>query len=103
MVFAPRIELPADILERLRSRDEAAFAELVERVGPSLVHLAAQMLRSRDAAEDMVQDVFCRIWRQGERFAPKGTVVAYLFMAVRNRALNALEHDRIVERSHSAL
>lgn len=98
-----RIELPDDILPRLRAREEAAYNELVERVGPSLAQMAAQMVRSSDTAKDIVQDVFYRVWEQGERFAPKGTVVAYLFTAVRNRALDLLKHERIKATSHDFL
>lgn len=98
-----RIELPDDILLRLRAREEAAYDELIERVGPRLVHIAAQMVQSADAAEDIVQDIFCRVWQQGEHFSPKGTVIAYLFTAVRNRALDFLKHERIRETSHGIL
>jgi RNA polymerase sigma-70 factor (ECF subfamily) len=96
-----RIELPTDILIRLRAREESAYKELVDCLGPALVNFAAQKLHSVDTAQDIVQEVLYRIWQQGEHFSPRGTVVTYLWAAVRNRVLNVLKHERIVRRSHS--
>src|SRR3569833_1422832 len=91
-------ELSDDILDRLRIRDEAAYKELVECIGPELVSFAAQKLHSVDAAQDIVQDIFYHLWQQGERFQPSGPLVPYLFAAVRNRTLDVLKHERIVQR-----
>src|SRR5262245_35080065 len=97
-----RITLSPDLLPRLRAREESAYRELFDYLAPSLVHFAAQKLRSAEAAEDIVQDILYRIWEQGPRFSPRGTVVSYLFTAVRNQVLNTLRHDRIVRGSHAS-
>lgn len=101
-----RIELPDDIVARLRAREEAAYQQLIDRVGPALVNFATQMLGSDDEAHDVVQDVLYRVWQQGERFMPvgnQGNLVAYLFAAVRHRVLNTLRHKHVVAVAHTTL
>ena len=87
-------ELPDDIVERVRARDDAALDLLLQVVFPPLVRFAYGFVRSMDAAEDVVQDVMVRIWSQGAEWAPRGSVTAYLYSAVRNRALNAVRDAR---------
>ncbi|HWC74639.1 MAG TPA: sigma-70 family RNA polymerase sigma factor, partial [Gemmatimonadales bacterium] len=52
-------------------------------------------VRSRETAEELVQDVFVRLWERHEAIAE---VRAYLFRAVRNAALTWLRHHRIERR-----
>jgi len=42
-----------------------------------------------------VHDVFCDVWDRREDFQPAGTVRAYLFQAVRNKAYNQLKRQRV--------
>lgn len=94
-----RIALSADLVARLRTRDEAAYRELFEQTWSALFGVAAAVVQSRDIAEDVVQNVLIRLWRQGEQLAPHGELGDYLIAAVRNAALTALRDDkRLLER-----
>jgi RNA polymerase sigma-70 factor (family 1) len=59
---------------------------------------AARFVRSREAAEDLVQDAFWRLWRVWPRLAPDTNVRAYLYTAVRHHALNHLRRARVEAR-----
>lgn len=96
MMSTSRIELPEGIVTRLQQRVPEAYEELFRIAGPALLQFAANITRSSDAAEDVVQEVVYRIWELGECFRPSGSVVSYLFTAVRNRALNAYR-DEVTE------
>lgn len=85
--------LPDDILPRLRSREEGAYRELVKHAFGPMVRFAHGFVHSYDLASDVVQEVFVRIVEMGERFDPQGPLVAYLYAAVRNRALNMLRGE----------
>lgn len=57
----------------------------------AVVATAARILRDREAAEDVAQEVFARLWAQPEGHDERrGPVRAYLVMLARHRALDAL-------------
>jgi RNA polymerase sigma-70 factor (ECF subfamily) len=88
-----------DLLDRLRQSDHAAFEALFREHYASLVGVAERMLRRRETAEEIVQDVLLEIWRRRETLVIEESPRAYLFRATRNRALNAIRHERLVDRS----
>ena len=76
-------------VERIRHGDEAAFAAMVRAYYPRLFDFALSYTRSAPVAEDLVQDVLAHVWEHRGTWQPATTAQAYLFRAVRNRALNA--------------
>src|SRR3954470_15850160 len=87
-----------DLLGRLRGGDKEAFDSMFREYYPNLVGVAESMLREREAAEDMAQDVMMELWRRRETLVLETSLRAYLFRAVRNRSLNYLRHLRIAPR-----
>lgn len=79
--------------------ERAGFEKLFRTHYAPLVTFAAGMVGSADAAEDLVQEVFIAIWRRRADMAPHSIPRAYLYKAVRHRALNTLRHDRIARES----
>ena len=77
------------LLERLRSGDESALAELYDRHTPMLYPVALRILRSPADAEDAVQDAWMQVWRRSATYDPRrGAVAAWLLTVVRTRALD---------------
>src|SRR5689334_17127555 len=66
-------------------RDEA-FAALYDRHGRSLYRVAWALLRSRQDAEDAVQEVFLGLVRSRSNLGHVGNLRAYLFSALRHAA-----------------
>jgi RNA polymerase sigma-70 factor, ECF subfamily len=91
------------LLARLRAGSEEAFDEIFRAYYASLVGPAAALLGDRDAAEEVVQDVMLELWRRRSVISIDTTVRAYLYRAVRNRALNLIRHDSIVRRAEPLL
>ena len=87
-----------ETLERLRSGEHAAFETLFRAHYAGLVGLADSVVRDRAAAEELAQDVMLELWRRRESLSIDTTLKAYLFRAVRNRALNHVRHLRTAER-----
>ncbi len=54
-------------------------------------------LKDLDAAEEVVQNVFFKIWENREKLVFKTSVESYLFRAVRNASLNVVKHVKIRE------
>jgi RNA polymerase sigma-70 factor (ECF subfamily) len=86
-----------ELLARIRLGDESAFDALFREYYGPLVGLAESLLRRQAEAEEVVQDVMLELWRRRETLAIDESWRAYLFRAVRNRALNELRHERVAE------
>lgn len=85
----------AALLVRISRGDRDAFEGLFREHYAALVGFAEGIVRSREVAEDTVQDVLLNIWRQRETLRVDDSVRAYLFRAVRNRTLNHLRNERV--------
>lgn len=71
--------------------DRKAFEALFRAHYRGLCGFAMGYLKDAGQAEDLVQDLFFRLWLDREKVAITMSVKAYLFAAVRNRCLNALK------------
>ncbi len=88
----------AEWVERVRNGDAAAFEGLFNQYAPGLAGYAYRLLGTQDGAEDIVQALFVDLWLHRERWQLRGSLAAYLYLAVRNRALNCRRHDNVKER-----
>lgn len=92
-----------DWVEQMRRGDEAAYREIFHAHAPGLCSYVTRFVGSRDVAEDLVQDIFYRLWLQRETLTITGNLSGYLYRAAKNRALNALRHEKATGRLHAAL
>lgn len=81
--------------------DREAFEKIFRAYYKRLHGFAYSYVMQKEAAEDVVQTVFLNIWVQRESWDPPGRVKSYLFSAVRNKALNILRHQKVVDESES--
>lgn len=75
------------------SRDQG-FARLFADSRQALSRYVLRLVRSRSAAEEIVQEAFLRIYTSGVAANPARP---YLFTIARNLASNARRHDRVVD------
>ncbi|MBK9416138.1 MAG: RNA polymerase sigma-70 factor [Flavobacteriales bacterium] len=71
--------------------DRASFEALFRLHYRPLCAFAMGYVEDRDKAEDLVQDLFFRLWLDRERVNITTSVKPYLYASVRNRCLNALK------------
>ncbi len=70
---------------------EPALAEAYRRHGGAVHTLAARVLASAEAADDITQEVFVSLWERPERFDPaRGSLRSFLLAVAHNRAVDAL-------------
>lgn len=82
---------PEHLIQDIARNDRAALARLFEAESGRLLAIAQRILRRRDLAEEVVQEVFLAVWRSASTFEPgKGTARGWLTVMTRNRALNML-------------
>jgi RNA polymerase sigma-70 factor, ECF subfamily len=78
------------LVARVRMQDTDAFGVLYDRYAPAVYALAAHMLGTADAQE-VVQDVFLRLWQRAAQFDPTRSAFGTWFMAIaRHRILDEL-------------
>ena len=83
-----------DLALWLGAGDEAALAELYRRHGGPCLSLARRVLSDRVLAEEVVQEIFLRLWRQPERFDPtRGSMRSFLFAQAHGRAVDLLRAE----------
>lgn len=80
-----------ELMQRLFYRDLAAFRTLYDRYANLVYSTSLRVLRDAHMAEDMVQEVFLRLWRKPESYLPqKGRFATWLISVTRNRAVDAV-------------
>lgn len=88
---------------RIRAGDEAACEALYLRYHGPLWRFAYGFVGSRDVAEDIVQDVFLALWRGRVPWDVANAPRAWLYGAVRHRALYHLRHARDAARDDAGV
>jgi RNA polymerase sigma-70 factor, ECF subfamily len=86
-----------EILKRLRKNDEAAFEELFRMYFSSLHNYAKFYTGNSQVAEDMVHDVFFRIWEIRKTMEVHTSIKSYLYRAVHNSCIQHLRHQKVVQ------
>jgi RNA polymerase sigma-70 factor, ECF subfamily len=73
---------------------EDALAEVYRRHGGAVYGLARRVLGDSTRAEEVVQEVFVRLWQQPERFDPeRGTLRSFLLAAAHSRAVDVVRSE----------
>ena len=89
----------ADLLRLMLAGDEEAFTALYRRRQGGVYRFALQMSGSEAVAEDVVQETFMVLMRDGGNFdSGRGSVSAYLYGIARNHVLRAFDRERALVR-----
>ncbi len=93
---AERMELENESIGTLLAqRDEAAFEQMFKSHFKRLHAYAFTILRDEIQAEEMVQQVFFKLWERNENLSLTGSVSSYLYRAVHNESLNYIKHQKV--------
>src|SRR5918998_5771443 len=80
-----------DLISLVGNSDPGAFAALYDRHAGASFSLAYRMMGERTAAEDLVQDVFLKVWRlAGGYRAERGSVRTWILSIVHHRGVDQL-------------
>jgi RNA polymerase sigma-70 factor (ECF subfamily) len=99
---APRADAAStdrDLLDRVARGDVTAFDRAVARYWPPLIVYVAGALRSHDAAEDVVQETFLRLWERRDRLRIDGSLRGFLYQVAHNLAIS--EQRRVRARART--
>ncbi len=86
----PDVRLMLQVRNGASGTTSAAFEELVLRYQARLLTVLEHLVGNRELAEDLAQEVFLRVFRARERYAPEARFSTWLFTIANNVASNAL-------------
>lgn len=86
------------VLILLREGNEKAFDCLYRRYRDKLVSIANRRIRSKELAEELVQDVFVNVWQKRESIHLRHTFFAYIYTAVKYKILDHISSLKVKER-----
>src|SRR5437899_4144407 len=78
----------------VKAGDEQSFTLLLHRYRSPLVNFLYRMVRNREQAEDLAQEVFLRVYRARENYVPSAKFTTWLFRIATNLALNSVRDNR---------
>ncbi|MDX1936825.1 MAG: RNA polymerase sigma-70 factor [Flavihumibacter sp.] len=78
------------LIKLLKADDEAAFKEIYNRYWKQLFNAAYYRLVSKEAAKEILQNLFLHIWEKRSSLTI-GNLESYLHVAVKNRVINYIE------------
>ena len=86
------------LLERIQyNNDQKAFQQIYYLLYNKLYHFSFSYTRSKQSAEEIVNDVFLSLWQKREELGSIRNIHVYLYVAVKNASLNFLRRNKITE------
>ncbi len=83
--------------------EEKGFKLVFETYYPRLLRFAKEYVSDRFDAENIVQDVFLKLWEKRASLPPDINLLAYLLTMVKNQCMDFLRHRKLVEQHFVAL
>jgi RNA polymerase sigma-70 factor (ECF subfamily) len=92
--------IPGDteIIRRIRKGDVGQFESLFRSSYVPLVRYAKTIIKDHDTAEEIVQDLFFKIWKDKEKLQIESSLNGYLYRAVHNRCIHYIHHKKVIEK-----
>jgi RNA polymerase sigma-70 factor (ECF subfamily) len=84
----------SDLIRQVQAQNAAAFDQLFERHVEAVRRHLLHIVRDDHAAEDLLQEVFLRVWTRAEQWNGQGAFKGWLFRIATNLALNYLRSQR---------
>jgi RNA polymerase sigma-70 factor, ECF subfamily len=89
------------VIASLADRDEQVFERVFKMHFKNLHSYACTITRDEMLSEELVQDIFFKLWERPERLNISGSIAGYLYRAVYNACLNHIKHLKVRSRYES--
>ncbi|HJR05241.1 MAG TPA: sigma-70 family RNA polymerase sigma factor [Methylomirabilota bacterium] len=91
------------LITRIAAGDRDAFSRFYDLLAPTAFGLIRRVLRDREAAAEVLQEVFWQVWREAPQYdAGRGSPEAWLVMRAKTRAIDRLRSMRRRDRTFVA-
>ncbi|WP_350356566.1 sigma-70 family RNA polymerase sigma factor [Fodinibius halophilus] len=79
------------LMKRIQSRDDEALEELYDLYKRLLFSMVISIVKKKEEAEDLLQEIFVKIWNKAESFDPdRGNVYSWIVTLARNQAIDRI-------------
>ena len=85
----------SDLAQKIKNNEKAAFQELFERYAPRIYQFSNSYLKNQADAEELVQDVFLKIWEKRENLEQSKSIKAYIFKIAVNAIYDFIRRKNI--------
>lgn len=86
------------LLEKLKNDDQAAFTIIFTKYYQDLVRFSFGYTRNSDAAEEIVQEVFLKLWENRGTLVIHNSLKSFLLKTVQNRCIDSLRHETVTHK-----
>jgi RNA polymerase sigma-70 factor (family 1) len=93
------LEAEPQLLQQAADGSREAYAVLYQNYLPKLYKYLYDMLRSKQDTEEILQDIFLKLWEKKEDLADIKTLNGYLFRVARNRLMNHYDHQKVRQKA----
>lgn len=83
------------LIEDIRNGEEGAFERLFKRYYRNLCIYALKYIPDELIVEDLVQEMFQKLWEKRDNFYITSSLDSYLFRSIHNLAINYINHEKI--------
>lgn len=85
-------QISTNLIRAIKKGNQKAFKTLFLEYQDPIYAYALKFLKSRELAEELVQEVFMRVWKYREKLDEQGQINAYLYTIARNRIYQQLKN-----------
>ena len=95
-----KTDIPNDqqLMIKLKNQERAAFESVYNNYSKKLYYYALKFVKSPEIAEDIMHDVFVKLWEHATMLNPEASLQAYLYKMTRNSLLNLIKRGNVEER-----
>jgi RNA polymerase sigma-70 factor (ECF subfamily) len=86
------------LLAMVAKGDRRAFRQIYSSHLANLYHFIFLFTKSKEVTEDILQEIFIKIWENRERITEVGSLKNYLFRAAKNKLLDNIRHLQVKQR-----
>lgn len=86
------------LIKKIANSDLSAFNELMDRYYDVLLGFAVSILKDEQAAQDIVQEIFAKMWEQRAKLADVKSLRNYLYVSIKNTSINYMRAEKRLDR-----
>jgi RNA polymerase sigma-70 factor (ECF subfamily) len=84
-----------ELIQKIKTNNQPAFEVVFLRYYAALCQYAYTILGSKDAGEEVVQDIFVKLWEHREKLDISGSIKSYLYRTVHNQCINQIQSWKV--------
>jgi len=91
------------LLEKLKTDDQSAFTIIFTKYYQDLVRFSYSFTRNSDVSEEIVQEVFLKLWENRNSLVIHNSLKSFFLKAVQNRSIDSLRHANVTHKYASVI